>query len=81
MAEEHTDLVKIWVDDFAGSLKVKMRPEIIRAVIDESHRKGLRVAAHIHDHALRSPTRRRETQNVLPNEYINWRGKQVETVG
>ena len=49
MADAHTDLVKIWVDDFAGSLKVKMQPEIIRAVVEESHRKGLRVAAHIHD--------------------------------
>ncbi|MBB3173991.1 imidazolonepropionase-like amidohydrolase [Endobacter medicaginis] len=49
MADEHTDLVKIWVDDFAGTLKVKMQPAIIRAVVAESHRRGLRVAAHIHD--------------------------------
>ncbi|CAI9119317.1 amidohydrolase family protein [Brytella acorum] len=49
MADEHTDLVKIWVDDFDGTLKVKMDPAIIRAVVDESHRRGLRVAAHIHD--------------------------------
>jgi hypothetical protein len=32
-------------------------------------------AAHIHDHALRSPTRRRQSRNILPNEYINWRGE------
>ena len=31
-------------------------------------------AAHIHDHALRSPARRRQSRNILPNEYINWRG-------
>ena len=49
MTAEHTDLVKIWVDDFAGTLPVKMKPEIYRAVIAESHRLGLRVAAHIHD--------------------------------
>jgi hypothetical protein len=31
-------------------------------------------AAHVHDHALRSPARRRSSTNILPNEYINWRG-------
>ena len=37
-------------------------------------------AAHIHDHALRSPARPRQSRNVLPNEYINWRGMQDEDV-
>ena len=49
MAANGTDLVKIWVDDFGGSLPVKMDPAIIAAVIDESHKLHLRVAAHIHD--------------------------------
>ncbi|SHM43945.1 Imidazolonepropionase [Sphingobium sp. YR657] len=49
MADAGTDLVKIWLDDFGGSLPVKMEPEIYKAVIAESHRRGLRVAAHIHD--------------------------------
>lgn len=49
MADAHTDLVKIWVDDFYGSLPVKMDPGIVRAVVEESHKRGLRVAAHIHD--------------------------------
>lgn len=49
MAEEGTDLVKIWVDDFDHSLPVKMDPAIIAAVVDEAHKKHLRVAAHIHD--------------------------------
>ncbi|WBO21312.1 amidohydrolase family protein [Sphingomonas abietis] len=49
MADEHTDLVKIWVDDFAGTMPVKMDPAIVRAVVAESHARGLRVAAHIHD--------------------------------
>ena len=49
MAAEKTDLVKIWVDDFAGTQPVKMRPEIIRAVVAEAHARGVRVAAHIHD--------------------------------
>ena len=41
------DLIKIWVDDFRGSLPVKMSPEIYAAVIDEAHQAGLRVAAHV----------------------------------
>lgn len=49
MADEGTDLIKIWVDDFDGALPVKMSPDIISAVVDESHKRHLRVAAHIHD--------------------------------
>jgi imidazolonepropionase-like amidohydrolase len=41
-----TDFVKIWVDDFYGSV-AKMKPEIYEAVIKEAHEKGLRVAAHV----------------------------------
>lgn len=47
-AARGTDLVKIWLDDFNGSLPVKMKPEIWRAVIAEAHAKHLRVAAHIY---------------------------------
>jgi imidazolonepropionase-like amidohydrolase len=47
-AARGTDLVKIWLDDFNGSLPVKMKPEIWRAVIDEAHAKHLRVAAHVY---------------------------------
>lgn len=43
-----TDLIKIWVDDFRGSLPVKMSPEIYAAVIDEAHQQDLRVAAHVY---------------------------------
>lgn len=49
MVAEKTDLVKIWVDTFGGSLPVKMKPETVRAVVAEAHAKGVRVAAHIHD--------------------------------
>ncbi len=42
-----TDLIKLWLDDFRGSLPIKMKPEIYVAVIDEAHRQGLRVAAHV----------------------------------
>lgn len=48
MAARKPDLIKIWVDDFNHSLAHKMKPEIYRAVIDESHRLGLRVAAHVY---------------------------------
>jgi len=40
------DIIKIRVDDNLGTT-TKMSPEIYTAVIDEAHRKGLRVAAHI----------------------------------
>jgi imidazolonepropionase-like amidohydrolase len=40
------DIVKIRVDDTLGTVK-KMPPEIYRAVIDEAHKRGLRVAVHV----------------------------------
>ena len=40
------DIVKIRVDDTLGTTK-KMAPEIYRAVIDEAHKRGLRVAVHV----------------------------------
>ncbi|MCD7098467.1 amidohydrolase family protein [Stenotrophomonas sp. MMGLT7] len=48
MATRKPDLVKVWVDDFNHTLEHKMTPEIYGAVIDESHRLGLRVAAHVY---------------------------------
>jgi imidazolonepropionase-like amidohydrolase len=48
MAGRHPDLLKLWLDDFHGTLRVKMAPEVYKAVIDEAHKKGLRVAAHIY---------------------------------
>jgi imidazolonepropionase-like amidohydrolase len=49
MAANHTDLVKLWLDDFGGAVPAKMKPEVYQAVIDEAHKQGVRVAAHIHD--------------------------------
>jgi len=40
------DLVKIRVDDNLGATR-KMPPDICRAVIDQAHQNGLRLAAHI----------------------------------
>ncbi len=47
MANRHPDLIKVWIDDLLGTVP-KMSPEIYKAVIDESHRLGFRVAAHIY---------------------------------
>jgi imidazolonepropionase-like amidohydrolase len=49
MAARKTDMVKIWLDDAGRSLPAKVTPEVYSAVIDEAHKNGLRVAAHIYD--------------------------------
>jgi imidazolonepropionase-like amidohydrolase len=46
LAARKADMVKIWVDDRNNTVK-KMTPEIYTAVIDEAHKNGLRVTAHI----------------------------------
>jgi imidazolonepropionase-like amidohydrolase len=45
LAEHHADIVKIWVDRLHGAAP-EMTPEIYKAVIDEAHKKHVRVAAH-----------------------------------
>jgi imidazolonepropionase-like amidohydrolase len=46
LAEQKVDIVKIWVDTRDGKYK-KLTPEIYGAIIDEAHKQGLRVSAHI----------------------------------
>jgi imidazolonepropionase-like amidohydrolase len=46
-AARHPALLKIWVDDFHGQMPAKLSPPMYKAIIDEAHRQGLRVAAHI----------------------------------
>ena len=46
VAAQKVDIVKIRVDDNLGTTQ-KMTPEVYRAVIDEAHKRGLRVAAHL----------------------------------
>ena len=46
LAAQKPDWVKIRVDDALGTTQ-KMPPEVYRAVIQEAHRRGLRVAAHL----------------------------------
>ena len=45
-AARKVDVVKIRVDDNLGAT-AKMSPEVYRAVIDEAHKHGLRVAVHL----------------------------------
>lgn len=40
------DIIKIRVDDTLGTV-AKMPPDVYRAVIDEAHKRGLRVASHL----------------------------------
>jgi imidazolonepropionase-like amidohydrolase len=46
LAAHKVDIVKIWVDTRDGKYK-KLTPEIYGAIIDEAHKRGLRVTAHI----------------------------------
>src|ERR1700685_1720712 len=46
-AAQKPDFIKIWVDDFWGQYP-KMPPDIYGAIIDEAHKHGLRVAAHVY---------------------------------
>lgn len=47
LAPNKPDVLKIWVDDFMGKYP-KMQPEIYAAIIDEAHKNGIRVAAHLY---------------------------------
>jgi imidazolonepropionase-like amidohydrolase len=47
-ATHKVDIVKIWVDSRDGKYK-KLTPDIYGAVIDEAHKRGLRVTAHIYE--------------------------------
>jgi imidazolonepropionase-like amidohydrolase len=46
LAAHNVDIVKIWVDTRDGKYK-KLTPEIYGAILDEAHKRGLRVTAHI----------------------------------
>ena len=45
-AARKVDLIKIWVDDRDGMFK-KLTPALYGAIIDEAHKRNLRVTAHI----------------------------------
>jgi imidazolonepropionase-like amidohydrolase len=46
LAANQVDIVKIWVDDRNGTVK-KMPQELYAPIIDEAHKQGLRVNAHL----------------------------------
>jgi imidazolonepropionase-like amidohydrolase len=46
-AAKKVDIIKIWVDDRLGTVP-KLSAELYSAVIDEAHRNGLRVIAHVY---------------------------------
>src|SRR5882757_1706558 len=46
LAAQKVDIVKIWVDDRNGMFP-KLTPALYGAIIDEAHKSGLRVTAHI----------------------------------
>src|SRR5688572_26486364 len=46
LAKQKVDMVKIWVDDHWGHF-TKIRPELYRAIIQEAHKRKLRVMAHL----------------------------------
>ena len=46
-ADQKVDIIKIRVDGEDTS-PTKMKPEVYRAIIDEAHKRGLRVAAHLY---------------------------------
>jgi imidazolonepropionase-like amidohydrolase len=48
LAAKKPDAVKFWVDDRWGT-KAKLSPDIYAVIIDEAHKHGLKVIAHIFD--------------------------------
>src|SRR5262245_45996736 len=46
LAAAKVDIVKIWVDDRDGQYK-KLTPDLYRPIIEDAHKRGLRVTAHI----------------------------------
>ncbi len=43
---KNVELIKIWVDDRLGTVP-KLKPNVYQAIINEAHRNGMRVVAHI----------------------------------
>jgi len=50
LAPHKPDLVKIWLDDRGGRGQ-KLRPEVVKAIVEEARAHGLKVIAHVRGHA------------------------------
>ena len=50
LAPHKPDLVKIWLDDRGGRGQ-KLRPEVVKAIVEEAGTHGLKVIAHVRGHA------------------------------
>ena len=48
LARRNVRIVKTWVDDRGGTIR-KLTPNLYRAIIDEAHRRNMRVAVHATD--------------------------------
>jgi len=46
-AAKGVDFIKLWMDDERKTIPVKMTYEISKAIIDEAHKKNLKVVAHV----------------------------------
>ncbi len=46
-ADNGADVIKLWMDDELGSIKVRMPYAVSKAVIDEGHKRHLKVLAHV----------------------------------
>jgi imidazolonepropionase-like amidohydrolase len=47
LAAKKVDIVKIWVDDRNGKYK-KLTPDLYAPIIEDAHKRGLRVTAHVY---------------------------------
>jgi imidazolonepropionase-like amidohydrolase len=48
IATWHPDVIKIWVDNYYGQFQNSMKEEVYAAIIQEAHKHGIRVAAHLY---------------------------------
>ena len=77
-AKRKVDIIKIWVDDRDNKFK-KLTPELYGAVIDEAHKNGLRVTAHIYELtdakgcSRRVSTRSRTVSATATSTRSSWR--------
>jgi hypothetical protein len=71
LADKHVDMIKIVIDDRRGTA-VKLPREVAIAVIDEAHKRHLKVFAHIHDYDdakfLVSPGNEQQGVDMLTHE-------------